>query len=97
MQQDRLERVAAPIFNMYRHVIEKRPNLIIPEANIRTINVRKGQRELAQVREQVDQIERDLVVWRMKTFKPFGYSNNSVEPKDSFSARAWSCARCSRD
>ena len=60
MQLDRLETVAAPIFHMYRGVLEKHPGLVIPQPDVRTANVRTGQRTLAHVHEQVDKIETDL-------------------------------------
>src|SRR5262249_52407314 len=71
---NQLEHLAAPTFHMYRGIIEKQRDLIIPDPSIRLANVRNNIRELGIVNGHIDRIAVDLAKWSAATFQPFDYS-----------------------
>ena len=59
---------------MYRAQIEKRPNAIIPDPQVRVSNARRSLVELADVKQQLANVEAELSGWATKTLRPFSYS-----------------------
>lgn len=86
---NQLEHLAAPTFHMYRGIIEKQRDLIIPAPEIRLANVRQNLRQLGIINSNIDKIAEDLTKWAAQTFRPFNHSwdAGSKEPRKSFQGR----------
>jgi hypothetical protein len=87
MQLDRAEKIAAPLHDLRRAILEKRPNTVIPQPDVRTMNARRSLAELADVKRHLASIEADLTGWSTKTLKPYSYDLSETKAKDSFVGR----------
>jgi hypothetical protein len=84
---DALERIAAPLHALNRSVIERIPGPLAPP-EIRLASARRGQQQLAQVRQAVDQIESDLAKWRKDYLVIFDYAKLREKfPAQTFAGR----------
>jgi hypothetical protein len=74
MVLDSLENIAAPLHHMYRGIIEKKRDLIIPTPEIRLVNARNGIRQLGIANTNIAKIADDVTKHFAKVLRPFSYA-----------------------
>jgi hypothetical protein len=83
---DAIHKMAMRLHNQNRAVIEKTPNVILPELPVRLTLARAEQKKLAATKEKLAAIQIEMEQWAQRAFRPFDYSK-ATKPSESFAAR----------